>query len=92
MKEKWQSMISMTSNADDYEYNNSIWSEDDERVAKLKYIISKYLTDTEKIIFLNYAECNSNNNELARKMGVNAPTLRYYIKKIIQKIKYYYDN
>lgn len=90
---RYQLTNSMTSNVvDDYTYYEDIFNEDDEKISKLKYIITNHLTDTERMIWIRYCELDSNTNELAREMNVNSPALRYYLKKIKQKILYYYDN
>ena len=96
MTDKYQSMISLTSDdqqlLQEYTHNNTIWSEDSDRVAKLKFIITHYLTETERLIWCKYLDYNLNVNKLAKEMRVKAPTLRYYIKKISKKIQHYYDN
>ena len=95
MTDKYQLVSSMTFDEtvmSDYEYNEDIFNDEDERVAKIKYIITNNLTDTEKLIYIIYIECNLNVNLLAREMNVKAPALRYYIKKITKKIRHLYDN
>lgn len=74
----------------DYEYNEDIFNDEDERVTRIKYIMTNKLTDTEKLIYIRYIEYNLNVNELARAMNVKAPALRYYINKITKKIRHLY--
>ena len=62
MTDKYQLVSSMTFDEtvmSDYVYNEDIFNDEDERVAKIKYIITNNLTDTEKLIYIRYIECKS---------------------------------
>ena len=69
----------------DYAYDADIMSNDDPRVARLKYIIDAKLSLVDKTIILLYADCQSY-RKLGKKMRLSHMTMRrecMRIKKII---------
>ena len=69
----------------DYAYDADIMSNDDPRVARLKYIIDTKLSLVDKTIILLYADCQSY-RKLGKKMRLSHMTMRrecMRIKKII---------
>lgn len=66
---------------EDYQFNPDIFTEDDERVAKVKYIIDNRLSQTDKIIILLYADCGSL-RKLGQRMGMSHMTLQKQVVRI----------
>lgn len=66
---------------EDYRYNFDIFSPDDERVTKVKYIIDNRLTQVDKTIILLYADCGSL-RKLGKRMGMSHMTLQKEVKRI----------
>lgn len=62
-------------------------TEDDDTTLKIKQAISKYLSPIELKIFLYYCELKSY-AAVAREFNVSPPTVRTYLLKIKDKIKY----
>lgn len=69
----------------DYAFNSDIFSEDEERVAKLKYIIDHKLNQVDRTIILLYADCGSL-RKLGKRMGMSHMTIQKEIKRIKQHI------
>lgn len=69
---------------EDYEPNNSIWSEDDEQMNKIKNIVSN-LNYADKIIFTLYCETGSL-RKLGKMLGVSHSTAYKCIKDIKEQI------
>ena len=44
---------------EDYRFNPDIFTQDDERVSKVKYIIDHRLSQVDKTIILLYADCGN---------------------------------
>lgn len=70
----------------DYLPQFDIFSEDDDRMYNIKYIIFNYLTDAEKNALLFYAESRSQ-RKLSEKLGVSLALTNRYLKSIQEKIK-----
>lgn len=66
----------------DYKYDPSIFTEDADRVAALKYIIDNKLSRVDKTLILIYADCLS-----SRKMGQRLGFSHITMQKEIRRIK-----
>lgn len=77
---------------EDFEFNDSIWDEDSERLRKLKWIIDNRLSIGEKEIFLLYTHNNSNYHKLSKLLGCSVTTARNKIIQIRKKIISYYES
>lgn len=70
---------------EEYAWHPDIFTKDDERVAKVKEIISTKLSVVDKTIIVLYADCQSY-RKLGKRLGVSHMTIRrecQRIKKII---------
>ena len=85
-KMKTRNEINISNCEDQYEFDESIWNNDDEDIADLKRIITYELTDPERRMIIFYAECGSLRT-LAKKIGVSVSTAQNEIKKIQMKVK-----
>ena len=65
----------------DYRFDPSIFTEDGERVAALKYIIDKKLSRVDKTLILIYADCQSF-REMGKRLGFSHTTMRNEVKRI----------
>ena len=74
---------------EDYQYNDCIFSEDEFKLSKIKWIIDNKLTNNEKIFFLIFVENYSNYTKTSKIIGCSTPTLKKYINLINKKIKSY---
>lgn len=74
----------------DYRFNPSILCEDDPKVAKVKAIIEKRLTQADRTIILLYAETGSY-RKLGQMLGLSHMTARREIMRIRKTILSYYD-
>ncbi len=72
--------------APDYAYDGSIFSTEDERVARVKWIIDNKLTQAEKIIILEYTDYQSY-RKLGRKLGLSHTCVFNEVRRIKEKIK-----
>lgn len=70
---------------DDYKPSNDIFSEDDERVAKLKRIIYNSLDEVDRRIIILYAELGSL-RKLGKELGISTSSAWIRINTIKQKI------
>lgn len=70
---------------EDYRYDDSIFSEEQERVARLKWIIDNRLTEVERIIILLYTECQSY-RKLGEKLTLSHQTCAKEVRRIKAKI------
>jgi DNA-directed RNA polymerase specialized sigma24 family protein len=70
---------------EDYRYDGSIFSEEPERVARLKWIIDNRLTEVERIIILLYIDCHSC-RKLAKKLTLSHNTVAKEVRRIRAKI------
>ena len=75
----------------DYAYDADIMSNDDPRVARLKYIIDTKLSLVDKTIILLYADCQSY-RKLGAKMHLSHMTVRREISRIKNIILKEYEN
>lgn len=93
-KSHW--MKSIPNNVDDimdeYTYNDDVFDEDDDKIRKIKWIITNKLTPNERKMWVIYLEYNLKVNDMARAMGIKSATLRYYINNLTNKIRIIYDN
>jgi len=89
-------MKSIPNNVDDimdeYTYNDDVFDEDDDKIRKIKWIITNKLTPNERKMWVIYLEYNLKVNDMARAMGIKSATLRYYINNLTNKIRIIYDN
>ena len=76
---------------DDYAYSPSIWSTDDDRTRRAKWIVSTRLATHERNILLLYAEHNSL-REVADILQCSHTLVAAELKKIRKKIMLYYTN
>lgn len=74
----------------DYRFDPSIFSEDNERVARVKEIIEKELTQADRTIILLYAECGSY-RKLGAMLGLSHMTARSEVMRIRKEILSRYD-
>lgn len=66
---------------EDYKFNPDIFTQDDERVSKVKYIIDNKLSQVDKTIILLYADCGSL-RKLGQRMGMSHMTIRKEVVRI----------
>lgn len=66
---------------EDYKFNPDIFSLDDERVSKVKYIIDNKLSQVDQTIILLYADCGSL-RKLGQRMGMSHMTIRKEVVRI----------
>ena len=66
---------------EDYKFNPDIFTQDDKRVSKVKYIIDNKLTQVDKTIILLYADCGSL-RKLGQRMGMSHMTIRKEVVRI----------
>ena len=66
---------------EDYKFNPDIFTQDDERVSKVKYIIDHKLSQVDKTIILLYADCGSL-RKLGQRMGMSHMTIRKEVVRI----------
>jgi DNA-directed RNA polymerase specialized sigma24 family protein len=74
----------------DYECNNSIFNEDDEKVSILKDIINNKLERVDKTIILLYVDYQSY-RKLGKTLGLDKMTIRREVLRIRDKIKAEYE-
>lgn len=65
----------------DYRFDPSIFTEDGERVAALKYIINNKLSRVDKTLILIYADCMSY-RKMGQRLGFSHTTMRNEVKRI----------
>lgn len=65
----------------DYKFNGDIFTQDDDRVAKVKYIVDNRLSQVDRTIILLYADCGSL-RKLGQRMGLSHMTMRKEIVRI----------
>lgn len=75
----------------DYAWNPDIMCKDDERVARLKEIIDRKLSQVDKTIILLYADCQSY-RKLGKKMRLSHMTIRREVIRIKRIILEEYNN
>lgn len=67
--------------APDYAYDGTIFSEDDPRLAAIKYIINNRLNQVDRTIILLYADCQSY-RKLGKRLGFSHMTMRKECQRI----------
>lgn len=75
---------------EDYRFDPSIFSQEPERVARLKWIIDNRLTDVERILILLYIDCQSY-RKLAKKLTLSHQTCAKEVRRIKDKILHEYE-
>lgn len=75
----------------EYAFNPDVMSPDDPRVARLKEIIEKRLSQVDRTIILLYADCLSY-RKLGRKMRLSHMTVRREVLRIKKIILDEYNN
>lgn len=70
---------------DDYRYDDSIFSEEGEKSATLKWIIDNKLTEPERIIIILYVDCHSY-RKLADTLTLSHQTCAKEVRRIRKKI------
>ena len=76
---------------EDYEWDPSIFSQEDERVADVKWIIQNRLTQVERTIILLYVDCQSF-RKLGKRLRISHSTCRTIVKGIREKILKEYEH
>ena len=66
----------------DYIFDSSIFSEEPERIARVKWIIDNKLTQVDRTIIILYADCQS-----LRKLGARLGLSHTLLAKEIRRIK-----
>lgn len=75
---------------EDYAFDASIFSEDEGKVARIKWIIDNRLSDIDRKILLRYVDCMSY-RKMGKKMNISHMTIRKHIVRIREVIlKEYY--
>ena len=75
---------------EDYAFDPSIFSTEDDRTRRVKEIIDKELPQVDRVLFLSYVDCGSLRN-LARRIGVSEFTAQREIARIRKDILNRYD-
>lgn len=78
-------MINLNRIIKDYQPDTDIFSDEDERVSKLKDIIFNRLTEIDRRVILLYAELQSQ-RKVAKILGVSASTVNILIRRIRKEI------
>ena len=81
---------SYTQLREDYRFDGSIFSQEPERIARVKWIIDNRLTDVERILILLYVDRQSY-RKLAKELTISHQTLAKEIRKIKAKILAEYE-
>lgn len=67
--------------APDYAYDGTVFSEDDARLAAVKYIINHRLNQVDRTIILLYADCQSF-RKLGKRLGFSHMTMAKEVRRI----------
>lgn len=78
--------VDITEIEQDYYPYFDIFTEEQNKTYRLKYIVANQLSEVERRIILLYAELGSQ-REVAAKLGVSLATINIYITAIRKKIK-----
>lgn len=65
----------------DYRFDPSIFTQDEERVASVKYIIDNKLSRVDKTLILIYADCLSF-RKMGKRLGFSHTTMRCEVSRI----------
>jgi len=82
---------SYTQLREDYRFDGSIFSQEPDKVARLKWIIDNRLTDVERILILLYVDRQSY-RKLAKELTISHQTLAKEIRRIKAKILTEYEH
>ena len=74
----------------EYAYKDDIFSEDDNKISILKYIIKNKLNQVDQTIILLYADCQSY-RKLGKKFGMSHMTIRREVMRIKNLIVQEYE-
>ena len=85
MKKKIRQSVNVSEFEEEYEFDNSIWNEDDEDIAEIKKIVSE-LPDEDRKLILLYAETASL-RATSKQLGVSLTITSFEINRIKQVIK-----
>ena len=70
---------------EDYRFDASIFTEEPDRTARVKWIIDNRLTDVERILILLYVDCQSF-RKLGKRLGLSHQTCAKEGRRIKEKI------
>ena len=70
---------------EDYRFDASIFSQEPDRTARLKWIIDNRLTEVERILILLYVDCKSY-RKLGKKLTLSHQTCAKEVRRIKAKI------
>jgi DNA-directed RNA polymerase specialized sigma24 family protein len=70
---------------EDYRFDASIFTEEPDRTARVKWIIDNRLTDVERILILLYVDCQSF-RKLGKRLGLSHQTCAKEVRRIKEKI------
>lgn len=70
---------------EDYRFDQSIFSTEPERLARVKWIIDNRLTEVERILILLYVDCQSY-RKLGKRLGLSHQTCAKEVRRIKAKI------
>lgn len=70
----------------EYDYNEDIFCEDDERVRSIKRAIAQVISPTDRTIILLYTELGSQ-RKVGKMLGVSASTVNIQLKRIRKEIR-----
>ena len=70
---------------EDYRYDGSIFSQEPDKIARLKWIIDNRLTEVERILILLYTDCQSY-RKLAKKLTLSHQTCAKEVRRIKAKM------
>lgn len=70
---------------EDYRWDGSIFSQEPEKTARVKWIIDNRLTEVERILILLYVDCQSY-RKLGKRLGLSHQTCAKEVRRIRTKI------
>ena len=70
----------------EYDYNSSIFNEEDFKISKLKWIIANKLSQSDRTILLLYCELGSQ-RKVGKMLGVSGSTVNIELKRIRKQVK-----
>ena len=70
---------------EDYRWDGSIFSQEPDRTAHIKWIIDNRLTEVERILILLYVDCQSY-RKLGQRLGLSHQTCAKEVRRIREKI------
>lgn len=78
-------MIDFKKVFEDYQPNDDIFNDDDEKIDRLKRVIFDKLSEVDRRVIILYAELQSQ-RAVAKKLGVSASTVNILINRIRKDI------